>query len=429
MSATPGGSSGLLRYVTQRPDPARADRMWAAVGPRLRRRMFWQVPIQRWAFTAVLAVLALLAGRALAPQAPSDQSLRDATLETGSGGQSLRLPEGTTVELGAATRARLVSLDRERSEVALDRGEVTLDVVRAAGRAWVVSAGAYEVRVVGTKFTVRREVDPLGGQADRVSVRVERGRVEVHTPAAPDQVRALAAGEGWESAPPATAAAAPPTSAQPASDPPRAPTEAVDPAASAVAEPAEGAEPPAIAEPAPPSWEELAKARKYPEAWAALGKSEGLGRSARTASAEKLLRLAELARANGKLRDAAKAYDALRTRFRGDARAGLAAFELGRLRLDTFGDAAGAAEALADAIAMAPGAPFRQDAEARRVQALHASGATSACVAARDAYLARYPSGAYTAAVRAWCTGSSSSAGPASSVSGGTPHTPGAPKK
>jgi transmembrane sensor len=103
------------------------------------------------------------------------------------------------------------------------------------------------------------------------------------------------------------------------------------------------------------------------------------------------------------VRDAERALDTLRKRHRGDPRAALAAFELGRLRLDTLGNPAGAAEALTDAITLAPGASFREDAEARRVQALDASHARAACAAARDAYLARYPKGAHAAVVHARC--------------------------
>src|SRR5262249_5733343 len=126
-------------------------------------------------------------------------------------------------------------------------------------------------------------------------------------------------------------------------------------------------------------------------------------RAVEAAGPEKLFRLAEVARASGHMRDAERAFDTLRKRHRSDGRAALAAFELGRLRLDTLGNPGGAAEALSDAIMLAPGASFREDAEARRVQALAASHATSACAAARDAYLARYPNGAHVAVVRSRC--------------------------
>jgi hypothetical protein len=115
-----------------------------------------------------------------------------------------------------------------------------------------------------------------------------------------------------------------------------------------------------------------------------------------------LLETANAARLAGHPRDAAQAFDALRSRYRGDPRAGLAAFELGRLRLDSLGDPAGAVEAFADAMALSPGAGFREDAEARRVEALDRMH-DGRCRAARQTYLARYPSGLHAAAVGARC--------------------------
>jgi transmembrane sensor len=116
-----------------------------------------------------------------------------------------------------------------------------------------------------------------------------------------------------------------------------------------------------------------------------------------------LLARATDARSKGKPRDAAVALDTLRKRYRSDARAGLAAFELGRVRMDALADPAGAAEAFADAIALAPSAPFREDAEARRVEALDALPDRSRCEHARDAYLTRYPSGLHTKQIALRC--------------------------
>ncbi|WP_394830129.1 FecR domain-containing protein [Pendulispora rubella] len=115
--------------------------------------------------------------------------------------------------------------------------------------------------------------------------------------------------------------------------------------------------------------------------------------------AKELLARATEARVANHLKDALEAFDELRTHYRSDARAGLAAFELGRLRLDVLGDPAGALEALDDAIELAPAAQFREDAEARRVDALDAM-ADPRCVSARTAYLERYPKGVHARVIR-----------------------------
>jgi hypothetical protein len=117
---------------------------------------------------------------------------------------------------------------------------------------------------------------------------------------------------------------------------------------------------------------------------------------------QELLQLANEARIAGRVKDAATAFDTLRRRYRKDPRAGLAAFELGRLRLDSLGDPLGAVEALLDAISLAPEATFREDADARLIEA-YDEAHDPRCHVARQDYLARYPKGVHAAAVAVRC--------------------------
>ena len=78
-----------------------------------------------------------------------------------------------------------------------------------------------------------------------------------------------------------------------------------------------------------------------------------------------------------------------------DPRAGLAAFELGRLRMDRLGDMPGAVRALEQAVTLAPGAELREDALARLVAASAAAHDRSVCRRARDRYLADYAGGVH----------------------------------
>ena len=125
--------------------------------------------------------------------------------------------------------------------------------------------------------------------------------------------------------------------------------------------------------------------------------------AAASGSAKELLARAEASRAANDPRGAARLFDALRAHHRADPRAGLAAFELGRLRLDRLGDPRGAAEALSDALSIAPGAPFREDAQARLVEAYEASGDHARCLDARAGYLARYPRGVHRGTIASRC--------------------------
>jgi tetratricopeptide (TPR) repeat protein len=117
---------------------------------------------------------------------------------------------------------------------------------------------------------------------------------------------------------------------------------------------------------------------------------------------KELMAQADEARIAGKPRDAAVALDALRRQYRSDPRAGIAAFELGRLRLDALGDPKGAVEALDDALVLSPHASFREDAEARRVEALDRTH-DPRCASARDAYAEHYPSGVHLLDVNKRC--------------------------
>ena len=103
----------------------------------------------------------------------------------------------------------------------------------------------------------------------------------------------------------------------------------------------------------------------------------------------------------GQNREAAAAYEELLERFPRDERAGLSAFELGRLRMDALDDPRGAIEPLTRALRA--GGAFREDALARMARAHAAIGAREACARHRARYLDEYPEGAHAATVRELC--------------------------
>jgi transmembrane sensor len=223
---------------------------------------------------------------------------------------------------------------------------VTVDATHREERTFVVVAAGHEVRVVGTRFTVHLR----GVQMD---VGVDRGAVTVRAPDGSE--RLVKAGESWSSA------------SAPVAPEPETPMPPV------------GATPP--------------------------GASGGTSPPASQETAKWLLSNAQRARAEGRVADAAALFDKLRRTCRTDPRAVLAAFELGRLRLDVLNDPHGAEEALRDALALGSASPLRQEVEAARIEALSRSGDSQACRAARDAYLTRYPDGVYGKAIGAYCGG------------------------
>jgi TolA-binding protein len=342
-------SRRLAAFVEPTVDDARIDRAWAAVARQpsaLPRPYLGPILVGGIALgVAIVAIVVVARGRAAGP------SLAGVVFEAGSS-ERVTLPDGTAASLGTGARLRIDRLQRERAEVTVEKGEVRLDVRHDDARLFVVHAPKVDVVDRGTRFVV--DVD---GAAVRVSV--ETGRVEIVRADSSQVVISLSGGQSWSDGSVQTSATA---SAPPA----RVTTAAEDVRTTAVV-------PPAVS-------------------------TASAGPSAR-----ELFQAANSARLDGRPRDAASAFDTIRRRFRDDPRAGLAAFELGRLRLDALGDPTGAAEALSDCIVLAPTASFREDADARLVEAFDRMHDRGRCAAARSAYLARYPGGVHATAVASRC--------------------------
>jgi transmembrane sensor len=342
----------------------------------------WALSHSHWAGAGVAAATAaalcawLVLVRPLRPFPFRSPKLADNAVLVGGGSEQpvrVALPEGSRVELASNTRAKLTSAQPKAVRIDVETGSIDIEASHVEGRTFVVGAGAYEVRVTGTHF----RVDRVPGE--RVSVHVDEGVVEVSSPGG--TARRLGAGEEWSApdspAPASLASEGVPSegrSSEPVGPPPSVPHASAPPPAAPVALPAVAPPPPA-----PP-------------------------KDVRRETASELFDQAQRARTEGRAVDAADAFDRVRRTYRKDAHAPLAAFELGRLRLDALEDPAGAAEALNDAIVLGPSSPLREDAEARRVEALSRAGDRAGCTAARDAYLARWPSGTYRRAVELYCS-------------------------
>lgn len=138
-------------------------------------------------------------------------------------------------------------------------------------------------------------------------------------------------------------------------------------------------------------------------ATSANGARKSVNTSEPTEDARGLLEKGRVARREGNPQAAAQAYQQLLAQYPQDSRAGLAAFELGRLRMDRLGDLKGAIAALNQAVQLAPGANVREDAMARLVDAYHRAGNEDSCASARRAYLTAFPAGVHSATVRLRC--------------------------
>jgi transmembrane sensor len=236
-------------------------------------------------------------------------------------------------------------------------------VSRKPERQFTVEAGDVVVRVVGTRFRVSEGSDGVG-------VEVERGVVEVTQ--GPRTVK-LTAGQSWRSQAAEAALAPEPARPTPAAAPViparpavvRRPVKAAPVAAAPSAEPAKGA----VLTPAP---------------------------------ADLFLEGLE-ARRSGRPAEAAERFERFVRESRTDARAPIAAFELGRTRMDELRDLKGAAEALKLSLSLSPRGAFREEALSRLVRALDAQGHRDDCVRAQQQYQAAFPSGAYARSVADAC--------------------------
>ena len=338
--------------------PARMERQWEAVRDRLAPPST-TMRVMPW----VTAGVGLVAGVSIAfaiatrPSELASVAARDvgtdasvqvigagAIVESGPEPVAVTLADGSLLELDADTR--LVSEETGSRDVrfALDEGRTTFDVARDPSRTFSIVAGDVRVVVVGTRFSV--------GRGDgRVEVRVERGQVDVH---AGGTVRHLGAGEEWSG------------------------DESSEVASAADEDGRDG----------------RARRRR-------VTGDRGAGGEER-AGASELFEQAGAARRGGDDAEAARLYAELLDRFPRDSHAGLASFELGRLRMDALGDARGAIAPLRRAASLR-GTSFREDAMARLARAYDAAGDDAACARARDAYLAEFAEGVHATALSRSC--------------------------
>lgn len=121
----------------------------------------------RWALAAGV-VFAVIGSAAVwtALRSPS-QLIQTATAEQ----RSMRLDDGSRVELAAESRLRVDLSDNLRS-LHLEQGEAYFDVAQDKTRPFVVQVGATQVRAIGTAFNIERN-------GERATVTVTQGVVQI----------------------------------------------------------------------------------------------------------------------------------------------------------------------------------------------------------------------------------------------------------
>lgn len=315
--------------------------IWGVAGRlQARRRNFRRLALGAALASVLLAVFGLRSLRSSASSA-AVASASSAAATAPSDASRWSLTDGSQILIDGPSTVIQKTLD-SRTEVAfeLTAGGAQFDVARRAERIFRVHAGPITVQVLGTKFAVQR-------REARSSVSVERGRVLVSWVGGS---RELAAGEMGIFPPPS------PTALAASEDRSEAASRRVEAKAAPSASPRE---------------DELERAT---------------GPSALFARADR-------ARADGQPERALAPLRALTEQYPSDPRAPMAAFTRGRLLLESLGRPREAASAFAQARRLGARGTLAEDALAREVDALRATGDLRSARARAELYRTLYPKG------------------------------------
>lgn len=297
--------------------------------------------------------------------------------------------EGSEVRMGPGSRGRVEELRREGASFLLERGSVRAHIVHHPDTSWRFVAGPFEVRVTGTSLGI--DWDPA---RELFAVHVDEGSIVVSGPtvATPQIVRA-----GEQCTIDLTSRT---LGLAPYVDGGASHGETVVDVAPIATGTADAAPRTSLGASSPlDSWSKLEDRGNYEGAYSAAT-AAGLPALLRSASADELLRFAQVARLSGHAESQRAALLACHRRFTGSDSAAVAAYELA--------GACAPAEAcdwLERYLAEAPHGPLAREALGRLFEARASAGNDRGAREAAARYLARYPDGPQAAPARALLTG------------------------
>ncbi|WP_417496079.1 FecR family protein [Maricaulis sp.] len=159
-------------------------------------RLGWRPVALAASILLLIAVTPFLVAPFLAgdPAAPNEVVIAEA-FSTGRGEMQTRiLTDGSTVTLNTGSRIEVSFTDRER-RIALPQGEALFEVSHDPSRPFIVAAGGYEMRAIGTAFNVYTRED------GRTMVTVVEGIVQARDTVAAASAALLHEGDQVELAP------------------------------------------------------------------------------------------------------------------------------------------------------------------------------------------------------------------------------------
>jgi transmembrane sensor len=352
-------------------------------------RLRWELATGMLAAAALIVSLALVSGRSSPVTASwrgGDELRANSTAVAHDRSEVIDFSDGSRVVLDPKASTLIVRLDANGAALSLEQGRIAASVRHRDGTKFSVTAGPYEVRVVGTKFSVDWD---RANQVIRVAV--TEGRVRVSGGELGTRPIELAPGEKLEHRAAQSTARAPlPTATAPtiqAPLPTMAPV-ALPPPADAPVRPA-----PAVSSPPPaPNVGELARAGRYREALA-LAEERGFERVVGELPEGELLALGNAARYSGSARRAREAMLGLRARFPGRPASDLAALYLAKIAEQLDNNPKEAARWLRVFLSESPTGNLAADARASLLSILLSSGDTAGATAVARDYLRHHPNG------------------------------------
>ncbi len=309
-------------------------------------------------------------------------------------GRRLDFSEGSSVVLQTGASARVIGLTTHGARVRVDAGTAHTKVVHRESTEWIVGAGPFEVHVTGTEFDTTWDVD-----AQRLTVTMQEGSVLV-TGGCLTSGQSLRAGESQSFQCPRTSAKRGDDRVDRKADGAGKSVSAAaslsnDADANAAAAKAVRARDSGASDAGVKDWRALAKKGRYKPAYQAAA-GRGIDSLMATLGGGDALLLANTVRLSGHPSQARSAYLTIRNRFGGGIKA-QAAFFLGRIAFDSFGQHAEARRWFQTYLQEQPGGSWAQEAHGRVMEAEYKSGGKAAARAAAERYLARYPTGAHAA--------------------------------
>jgi TolA-binding protein len=368
----------LAAGVTLRIPQERVDAQWTNIAARVP-TVQHQHKVRAWGWllaSGVGAVCASLFWLSSLPtqREPAPQGWTRSVVRSDEDPVDFSLGERSRIALAPSSEMALLPAESDAISLELTMGSARLEVGDENGRALHVHSGPFELISKRGAVRVTRQMEETG---ERVRVEVEGGSVDVLRDGSAEPPVHLVAGEHWSAF---AAYAKSERVHEVALDDERAKRfEAADEQRSTSSEAS-------LDTTLDTTTEKRPRVRREQAAAATL-----------------LFERAHVARRAGQLREAADLYGEMVERFPRDKRAALAAFELGRIRMDVLNDPRGAVQALERSLVLDARRSFAEDALARLTLAHEALSDRNGCARARDSYLQRYPDGVHAQTVAKRC--------------------------